>query len=363
MSKKTMNKVKSLLLNDTLIVTMIAIIMGLLVGAVVLAVAGYNPLIAYKEMFFGIFSRWKYIGWSLVRSTPLILTGLSVAFAFKTGLFNIGAEGQFMVGALTAAILGYVIELPALLHIPIVILGASIAAGAYGGLSGYMKAKYGVHEVISTIMLNWIALYLSNFMVGLEFFKNPGPESSYPIHETARLSIKWLKPLVGPGVKANWGLLISIAVVIFISHYLFKTVQGYELRTVGHNKNAAEYAGINVDKCIVKSMSIAGALAGLAGAMHVMGVSYNVSKLAVSEGYGFNGIAVALIGNNSPIGVFLSALFFGGLQYGSKKMQGVPSEIINIVFGSIIFFIAVSRIFKFVLVHMEKRRKQAEEVQ
>ncbi len=172
MSKKTFSeKIKDTLLNEVLIVTLLAILMGLVVGAIVLLLAGYNPAEAYKTMFLGIVSRPKYIGWTLVRSTPLILTGLSVAFAFRTGLFNIGAEGQFMVGVLVAGVLGYLIELPAIIHLPLVIIGATVAAGLYGGLAGYFKAKYGVHEVISTIMLNWIALYFSNYMVYRPYLK------------------------------------------------------------------------------------------------------------------------------------------------------------------------------------------------
>jgi len=358
-SKKTFSeKIKDTFMNEVLIVTLLAILMGLVVGAVVLVLAGYNPAEAYKTMFLGIVSRPKYIGWTLVRSTPLILTGLSVAFAFRTGLFNIGAEGQFMVGVLVAGVLGYVIELPAIIHLPLVIIGATVAAGLYGGLAGYFKAKYGVHEVISTIMLNWIALYFSNYMVYRPYLKNPQPEATYDIHETARTTIDWLQPLLGRSVKANWGLAISIIVVIWVSYYLFKTVQGYELRAVGYNKDAAEYAGINVNNCIVKSMFIAGALAGLAGALHVTGVSFHVSKLAVSEGYGFNGIAVALMGNNSPIGVLLCALLFGGLQYGGTKMGtlGVPSEVVSIVIGSIIFLIAISKVFKPILKYINKAK-------
>lgn len=370
MNKKSFSeKMKDLLLNEVLIITLLAIFMGLIVGAVVLMVSGYNPIQAYSRMFMGIVSRPKYIAWTIVRSTPLILTGLSVAFAFRTGLFNIGAEGQFMIGALVASILGYLIKLPLIIHVPIVIAGATLAAGLYGGLAGYFKAKYGVHEVISTIMLNWIALYFSNYMVYRPSLKNPGPESMYDIQETARTSILFLRnfeesvPMFKTlrSVKLNWGFVISILVVIWVAHYLFKTVQGYELRAVGHNKDAAEYAGINVNRCIMKSMFIAGALAGMAGALHVSGVSFHVSKLAISEGYGFNGIAVALMGNNSPLGVFLCALLFGGLQYGGTKMGtlGVPSEVVSIVIGSIIFLIAVSSLFKPIVRHITKLRGEA----
>lgn len=342
--------------------SVVSIFLGFLVGAVVLALAGFNPIVAYKSMILGIFSKPKYLAWVIVRSTPLILTGLSVSFAFRTGLFNIGAEGQFMVGALVVAILGYVLKLPAIIHIPLTIGVATIAAGLYGGIAGYLKSKFGVHEVICTIMLNWIALYITNYVVALPGLKNPGPESTYDIHETARISIDWLKSIIGPGVKTNWGFIIALAIVAIFAYYLFKTTMGFELRAVGFNKDAAQYAGINVRKSTIKSMFIAGALAGLAGALQVSGVSYHISKLAVSEGYGFNGIAVALMGNTTPIGVVVSGLLFGGIQYGSTKMQfiGIPSEVINIVIGSIVFFVAISRVFKVALARMKNSRRGAE---
>lgn len=349
-------KMKKLFLNETLMVTILSVIMGLIAGAVVLALAGYDPFKAYTTMFMGVVSRPKFIAQTIVYSMPVILTGISIAFAFRTGLFNIGAEGQFMIGALTAAVLGYALELPAIIHIPVVILGSALVAGLYGGLAGWLKARFGVHEVISTIMLNWIALYVSNYVVYMPSLKNPGPESTYDIHETARLTIDGLKWLVGPGVKVSWGIPLALVVVGIVAYYLFKTVQGFELRAVGFNKEAARYAGINVDACVVKSMAIAGALAGLAGALHVSGVSYHISKLAVSEGYGFNGIAVALIGNNTPIGVVLGGVLFSALNYGGTKMQSlqVPSEVVSIVIGAIIFFIAISRVFKPLLKPLKK---------
>lgn len=349
-------RLRKLLFNETLMVTTLSVVLGLVVGAVVLFLAGYDPYKAYSTMLLGVVSKPKFIAQTIVYSMPVILTGMSIAFAFKTGLFNIGAEGQFMIGAMTAAILGYTLHLPAIIHVPVVIVGSVVVAGLYGGLSGWLKARYGVHEVISTIMLNWFALYFSNYVVYLPSLKNPGPESTYDIQDTAKLTIDSLKWLVGPGVKVSWGIPIALVVVALVAYYLFRTVQGFELRAVGFNKEAARYAGINVDACIVKSMAIAGALAGLAGALHVTGVSYKISKLAVSEGYGFNGIAVALIGNNSPIGVVLGGVLFSGLNYGGTKMQSlqVPSEVVSIVIGAIIFFIAISKVFKPLLKPLQK---------
>lgn len=354
-------RVKDLVVNETMLFTGLSILMGLLVGALIIKISGYSPLEAYRLMLEGIFSKPKYIARTVIRVTPLILTGLSVAFAFRTGLFNIGVEGQFIIGALTAGLLGYFLKLPAIIHIPIVFIGAIIAAALWGAIAGYIKAKFGAHEVIVTIMLNWIGLYLSNYIVSMEAVKRSGTESSHDIHESARISIHWLKSIVGPA-KVNWGILIAIIITGIISYILFKTTIGYELRAVGFNKDAAQYGGINVAGNTILSMAIAGGLGGAAGALHVMGVSYHVSVLAAMEGYGFNGMAVSLIGNNSPLGVIFSAFLFGGISYGGGKMQviGVPTEVINIVIGSIVFFIATYRMFKLVIQFFNSKKLQKE---
>ncbi|WP_242847953.1 ABC transporter permease [Inediibacterium massiliense] len=354
---------KKKIMNETFMFTILAIVMGLLVGAIVILISGYNPIEAYGLMMKGIFSKSKYIARTIIRATPLILTGLSVAFAFRTGLFNIGAEGQFIIGALTAALLGYFIHLPMIFHIPIVFVGAILMASIWGGVAGYLKAKFGVHEVIATIMLNWIALYTSNYIVSLEKVKMPATESSYNILETARISIDWFKGIIGASTKVNFGIVIAVLAAFVIYYILFQTTLGYELRAVGYNKDAAEYGGIHIKRNTILSMSIAGALAGAAGAVHVMGVSYHVSTLAAMEGYGFNGIAVSLIGNNSPFGVVLSSFLFGGITYGGSNMQllGIPTEVINIVIGSIVFFVATYRIFQFVTIFFNHKKPQKED--
>ncbi len=349
------------IINDTLLYTLTSILLGLLVGAIVLRLAGFSPIEGYTAMLEGIFGKPKYIAWTIIKATPLILTGLSVAFAFRTGLFNIGAEGQFIMGALAATIVGYFLHLPAIIHVPLTILAGCIAGATWGAISGFLKAKFGVHEVISTIMLNWIALYLQNYVVMMEGFRKPNSEASYDIQSSASLNIDWLKPLVGPATPVNWGIIIALIVIVIIAYVLYKTVLGFELRAVGFNKFGAEYAGINVNKSMMISMAIAGLLAGLAGAMHVSGVAHKITILAAQEGYGFDGIAVSLIGNNTPIGAVLAGLLFGGLKYGGSKMQqiGAPTEVINIVIGSIIYFIAASKLVKMIINKMRGGKADA----
>jgi len=366
-------KILSIFSNNVFIFTFISIFLGLFVGAIILLLAGYNPIEAYWVMIQGIFGKPKYISYVIIRSTPLILTGLSIAFAFRTGLFNIGAEGQFIIGSTAAVIAGYFVHLPMFLHIPFVILCALIASGFYGGIAGFFKARFGVNEVISTIMLNWVALYLQNFLIYTPGFQKPGGEVSYSIQPTASITLlnKWKRSEEGIQwllehpfwrdilkTPVNAGILIAIGVAVLVWFILKHTTLGYRLRTVGYNFHAAEYGGINVKKNMVISMTISGALAGLAGAMQVMGVSHNVSLLAAMEGYGFDGIAVSLIGNSTPVGCVFSGLLFGGLKYGGPKMQpamGAPSEIVNIVIGVIVFFIAIPQLIRLILNFKKKK--------
>ena len=336
---------------------LLSVLLGVLVGAIALAIGGFNPIKAYSIMIKGVISKPRYIAWTIIRATPIIFTGLSVTFAFRTGLFNIGAEGQYIVGALTAALVGYFVQgLPSVLHISLIIVAAALAAGLWGGLAGLLKAKYGVNEVISTIMLNWIALYLNNYIVFWDKFRRPNSEASYRIQDSANLKIlpnlknteagkeflannKMIKEVLG--TPLNYGIILAVVFAVLIWYILKKTTLGYELRTVGLNKYAAEYGGINVNKSIVISMVISGVLAGLGGATQVLGVTREVSVLAAMEGNGFDGIAVALLGSSTAIGSVLAGILFGALKYGGPKIQSVmnaPSEIINILIGSIVFF-------------------------
>ncbi|SCH99224.1 MULTISPECIES: ABC transporter permease [unclassified Romboutsia] len=346
--------------NNAILFSLISIVLGLIVGAIALLIAGFNPIDAYSAMITGVIGKPKFIAWTIIRSTPLILTGLSIAFAYKTGLFNIGAEGQFIIGALFATIVGAGIELPAIIHIPLTLLIAAIAGAVWGGIAGWLKSKFGINEVIATIMLNWIAFYLSNYLIRTSFLAQNNSETSISIHDSASIGIDWLKGLVGPATSVNWGIVISIVVILIVSFILFKTTLGFELRGVGHNMFGAEYGGINVNRSILQSMAIAGLIAGLAGAIQVMGVSHNISVLAAQEGYGFDGIAVALIANSNPIGVIFSGLLFGAFKYGGTKMQavGAPSEVVSIVIGSIVYFIALSSVLKMLYDKMKEKRSK-----
>jgi ABC-type uncharacterized transport system permease subunit len=356
------------------IMIVISILFGLITGAIVLLIAGFNPLEAYGVMIKGVFGKPKYISWTIIRSTPLILTGISVAFAFRTGLFNIGAEGQFIIGSLVATLVGYFVKLPPIIHPIVALLAGALAGALWAGFAGLLKSKFGINEVITTIMLNWIALYFSNFMVFTKAFKRPNKDASHRILESASINIlgKWKTSEAGKAFLAehsfwkgflnppvNYGFIIAILAAILIWYILKHTTLGYQLRAVGFNKDAAEYGGIDVKKNIVVSMMIAGALSGLAGATQVLGVSKETAILAIMEGYGFDGMAVSLIAGNNPLGCIPAALLFGALKYGGSKLQpniGAPFEVINIIIGIIVFFIAMPKLVEIITSYKSKKR-------
>ncbi|MBS4785364.1 MAG: ABC transporter permease [Clostridiales bacterium] len=357
---------------------LISIVMGFVVGAVVLVVAGYDPVAAYSAMLQGIFSKPKYMVQVLIRCTPLILTGLSISFAFKTGMFNIGAEGQAIIGMVTAVVVGYCVQLPPVVHFLVVAAAAMAAAGLWGALVGVLKSRFGIHEVISGIMLNWIALYFNNYMISMPWLKKPQTEASYEALESSWIVIlnswknsdagrAWLLDGTHPVLSdvliktdMNYGIFIAIGMAVLVWFVLGHTTKGYEMRAVGSGSEAARFAGIHVDRNIIQSLAMAGALAGLAGAIVITGaMPHRITTLTAQPGYGFDGISVALMANTSPLGVIASALLFAGLQYGGSSIQaelGAPSEIINIVIGTIIFFIAMSGAFKMLADYLEKRR-------
>lgn len=355
--------------------TLIAILFGFIVAAIVLAVTGYNPWQSFGALFNGIFGRPKYISNVIIKATPIILTGLSVAFAFKTGMFNIGAEGQYIAGTVAAVCVGVKCNLPAPIQIPLVVLSGVLAGAIFGGIVGYLKAKFGIHEVITSIMLNWIALYLSNFIVNTQTFHEPNSTSSYAVNPSSftmllpdwkisKAGVAALKPnkwLYEALVKTdvNFGILVAVLMAVLISILLSRSTKGYELRSVGFNRDAAEFAGINVNRNITQAMIIAGALAGLAGALAITGTApHKISTMAAFENNGFNGLSVALIAGSSPLGCVFAGLLFGGLLYGGQSVQqevGAPTEIINIMIGTIVFFVALTKVVPLFADKLEKR--------
>jgi ABC-type uncharacterized transport system permease subunit len=356
-----MDKLIKAFTKESATVPAIAILFGLLFGALIMLIGGYNPILAYGFLIKKVFGDLYGFGETIREITPLLLTGLSVAFAFRSGLFNIGAEGQFIMGSLGASIVGIKLSLPWFIHAPLAILFGALLAGLWGGLAGLLKAKWGVNEVITTIMLNWIALYLANFII-TQFLLDPGQQRTYHIHDTASISFPWLSHLF-QNARMHWGTLIALLGPVVFYLILWKTKQGFELRAVGLNPQAAEYAGMNVKRNIIKAMFIGGVFAGLAGVIDVLGVFHYQVASSSSSGYGFDGIAVSLLGGNHPLGVLLAAALFGTLSYGAAGMSfgaNVPPEIIRIVIGSVIFFVASPGIIRWVLRSFNSKRKKGE---
>ena len=353
-----MNKKKSILESNVLY-TIIAIIAGLLIGAVFLMIAGISPAVASGKLFSSIFSKPKYLVWTLVYASPLIFTGLSVAFSFRTGVFNIGAEGQFVIGGLVACVLGIVLKLPAGLHAIVCLVAAAAAGCIWSLIVGILKVKRGIHEVLSFIMFNWIAFYLSNYVVNLPGIHRDSSEATQDVAASARL-------LMPEGLRstldcsnAHWGIVLAVIAAVIIWVIIEKTTLGYKLKAVGFNSNGAEYGGIDANKSILTALGISGLLSGLGGAVQVLGMAGRLSQFAGQEGFGFEGITVALIGSSNPIGCIFSGLFYGAMKYGGSKLSIVkaPSEVVDIIMGCIVLLIAIAHVFKVFVLKAAKKKE------
>lgn len=329
---------------------LLSILLGFLVGAVFLAIMGLSAGAAYGRLINSVTSL-KGFSYVIVYSVPYIVAGLSVAFSFKTGVFNIGAEGQFVVGSMAAACTGILAgNLPKAVLIPLCFLAAMAAGAVWGVIVGFLKTRWGINEVLSMIMFNWIAFYLSNFIAGIPAIHSDGTaEATKNISANASMlfSKEFIKS-IGLCPTANWGILVAIVMTFLVWFVIEKTTLGYELKAVGSNKFAAEYGGINVNGSILTALAISGALAGLAGSLQLMGMGSRISVFSSQEGFGFAGIVVALIGCSNPFGVLIAGIFYGALMYGGSKLNlvGAPTQLINVIVGTVVFFIAISVIFE-----------------
>ncbi len=366
-----------------LTVTILAIVTGLLLGGLLVAITteeayavfGESPWEAikvganaawktYQALFFGsVGEPAKIVGAiqsgdaeeirravnpffeSLVQSTPYIFAGLAVALGFRVGLFNIGAEGQIFIGATTTVVAAIFLKgLPPLIHVPISLLAGFIGGGLWGFIPGWLKAATGGHEVINTIMMNYIAFRLSEFLL-----RGPlkDPDGFTPVSAEIEESAKLFRFFENP-IRFHIGFFIALIFAYLVYLLLFKTTLGYTLRTVGANPRAAKYAGMSIVSSTVLAMFLSGGLAGLAGANEVLGVNHNLA-VAFSSGYGFDSIALALLGKSHPAGVVLAAILFGFLRNGAIQMQltaGIPIDIISVLQAAILAFIAAPAIIR-----------------
>lgn len=325
------------------IISLLAVVLGLLAGAILMFFIGSNPVEGYTYLFQGGLKNMERIGNTLATAAPLIFTGLSVAFAFRTGLFNIGAAGQMLIGGFVATAIGLSLDLSRPLLLAVMIIGGFVGGAIWAYVPGLLKAKFNVHEVVSTIMMNWIAYWTVYYLVPM-YFKGEFLETeSAKLPDKATLKVPFLSEMFA-GSYINMGMFLGVIAVIIIAFIIDRTTLGFELKAVGFNRHSAEYAGMSVNRSIILSMAISGGLAGLAGVIQYTG-NANSIQIGVMPTQGFDGIAVALLGNNTPVGVLFAAIFFGILYSGTgfmNAMTEIPPEIANTIIAIIIYFAATS---------------------
>ncbi|MEK1898041.1 MAG: ABC transporter permease [Rhizobium sp.] len=314
-----------------------AFLLALVTGAVLILLWGGNPLRAYAALADGAFGSWNSVAETLLRSVPLTFTGLAVAIAFRGGAFNVGAEGQLYVGGTAAAIVAlWLPALPGYLLLPLMMAGAMAAGAAWAGLAGVLKLRFGASELITTIMLTYVAIYLVSYLL-----RGPLQEAAGYLPQTDRLPGAARFAGLVPATRLHIGFLVALATVALMHFLLWRAVWGFRLRVTGLNARAAMAAGMAVDGLSLSAFLISGALAGLAGFMEVVGVQHRMIE-NLSPGFGYTGIIVALLGQTSPLGVLVAAVLFAGLQVGATTMEaaaGVPATLTIIIQAMVVLFL------------------------
>jgi simple sugar transport system permease protein len=338
---------------DAMLVPLLAVFTAIVVGGIVIAAVGGNPFAAYLGLFQGSFGSVKAMSETAVWATPYIFAGLAVALAFKGGLFNIGAEGQLALGAVASAWVGYALPdllgftLPIYIHLPLAVFAGMLFGFLWGAIPGALKAYTGAHEVINTIMMNYIALNMVSFLLNGPM-KDKDPLNVIArtplIAESARI------PVIFEGLRVHWGFVLALVVAFLVWWLLWKTTLGFEIRTVGLNPDAAKYAGINYKRIMTLTMALSGMLAGLAGTIEVTALNYR-HELGFSTGYGFDAIAIALLGKTHPFGVVIAAILFAAMRNGATQMQfmtQIPVDIISVIQALILLFVAADAIVRYI---------------
>lgn len=331
-----------------------------LIAGIAFALLGFDPVAAFGGLLSGSLGSLNAWGETLNKAVPVALTGLSYAIAQRCGVVNLGAEGQVYIGALCAVLAGTELDLPMALHIPVTLLAAFLGGALFGTLPAIMKNRFGASELITTIMFNYVALYFVHYMIaGPIKDLNSGSNfaQSKQMLESAQL------PRLLAGTRLHAGLIVAVAALVFYQFFLFHTTRGYEMRVIGLNRTAGECAGMNTKTNTLLSMFLAGGFAGLGGACELMGVQLRIMENAFN-GFGFDGVAVALLGGNAAGGIALSSLLFGALKSGATKMQmksGVPTATIYMLQGLIILFVVGKRLFDYHRLHKKSRKHVVKE--
>ncbi len=337
---------------QTLSLSVGSLLLAIFVSAIIMALCKFNPFVAFSAIFKGAFGSGRAISTTLVYATPLMFTGLAFTIAKKASLINIGVEGQMYMGAIAAAWVGAMdLGLPLFIHLPLSILAGAVAGAALAGFVGFLKVRFGSNEVIATIVLNTIAINFTGYL-GNYPLKADGPTAQtdriLPTAELARLF---------PGYQLTAAFFLGILVCIIIYLVMERSVLGYEIRSVGYNRLAAETAGISIGKIVIISMLLSGAVGGLAGSMHVLGVDKRFI-VGFSPGYGFNGISVAALAADNPLGVILASIIFGALNAGSmvlNRTTRIPTDFINVIQAFVIIFVSAPLLVKDLIPFRRKR--------
>jgi simple sugar transport system permease protein len=319
-------------------ITLLSIALAFGVGCIILWASGFSIPAVFANLWKGAFGNRLAVGQTLTKATPIILTSLSFLVAFRCGLFNIGAEGQMYVGAIATAAVGVYLRLPVVLHAIVAVAAGGLAGAAWGWIPGYLKAKRGVNEFVTTMMLSYVAIGLTDYLVAPR-----GPlhdhaawaNQTMAVQATARFA-RILRP-----TQVSWAIIVAGIAVLVVWYFLFRTSAGYELRSVGQSPTAAEYGGIRVRRRMILALALAGLLAGVAGAGEVLGTHFRFVD-GFSPGYGWDGIAGGLIARAHPVGAIFAALLMGALRAGGMQVQrsgAAPGDIAAVLQGLVIFFI------------------------
>lgn len=349
---------------QAIVVPALAVLTALIIGAVIIALTdvdtlplwGSDPaeafrltmdgiLDAFRALFVGSLGSTRAISETLFAATPLILAGLAVAVGFQAGLFNIGVNGQMLIGGMAALWVGFTLDLPAIILIPLALAAAIIGGGFWAGIAGLLKAKTGAHEVITTIMLNFIALFLVDYLLTTSIFQQPGRND--PISQAVNAAAQFPR-LLGDH-RLQIGFLIALGAVAFVWWLMYRTTMGFEFRAVGFNPDGGRYAGMNVAWVYVSVMAVSGALAGLAGANQILGLEPYRGITNFAGNIGFDAIALALLGRSHPVGVLFAGLLFGALKAGGREMQGaagIPIDLVLVLQALIIVMIAAPELVR-----------------
>ena len=333
------------------ITILLSILLAVIVGSLIMIWYDQNPLEIYKLLLVNTFGTPRGLFITLQRATPLIFTAISSTIAFRTGVFNVGVEGQFFIGAIAGTFVGYAVHLPTIIHLPLTLLAGFVGGAAWAYIPTIMRQRLGVSEIITTIMTNYIATYLISWLCNYPMRATPTVAETPFVNDTAVLpQFVDLNPLIGKGTQAHLGSFIALALVILMWFVFKRTKIGYEWRMVGLSSKFSEFGGINMNKTFIGGMLISGGIAGLGGIIEILGV-WRKYKDLFAVGFGFRGNLASLLGGQTVIGSTVAALFYGGMESGSLGLEwaaGVPRQLIDIIVGLIIFFMAAEGMWDFV---------------